>query len=562
MVKTIFLSVLEISLAVSLIIILLVLLSPLLNKRYAAKCKYWVWIVLALRLLIPFGKTTSEPSVVIDIPKQITMPLMSRGTVESVFTSGEQVKMSNLPEEDEIEFPTGKQTMWMFFGITLLDFIAGAWLIGCLAMLSVHRFSYIRFKRQVAQTGISVEDNSIVCLLQQLTEELQIRRKIDIIRYSQAASPMIIGFIRPVLIMPDEAYSREELYFILKHELLHLKRHDIYFKLFLLVVNALHWFNPIVWLMRKEATVDMELSCDESVVRGMNLEARKAYTKTLLSALNRQCARRIVLSTQFYGGKQVMKKRFQNILIGTRKKNGFSIVVCAAVLTLAVGSLLGCSIKEMPLGVNGNSVGIVHTDVGALRVREEPDRDATVIGLLPNGAEVTILGEENEFYRINLLEEEDTVEGYVRKEYIAVEYSVGVSEPTFTDQDGTVYIVAFLKDMTENSITVDVIEYVTSDNAEKVNELGLTERDMPDGYYLYNPEQETFVWELNEQTVYSFIDWNGDFTGFDDPREYTTTDAEEFHRYIETYDNAAPGMPFFFQVEDGVVTMVLEKFFA
>lgn len=138
----------------------------------------------------------------------------------------------------------------------------------------------------------------------------------------------------------------------------------------------------------------------------------------------------------------------------------------------------------------------------------------------------------------------------------------GVSEPTYTDQDGTVYVAAFLKNMTENSITVDVIELVTSDNAERVDELGLTEADIPDGYYIYNPEQETVIWELNEQTVYTFIDWNRDFTGSDDSKEYTTMDAEEFHRYIETYDDATPGMPFFFQVENGVVKMVLEKFFA
>ena len=144
----------------------------------------------------------------------------------------------------------------------------------------------------------------------------------------------------------------------------------------------------------------------------------------------------------------------------------------------------------------------------------------------------------------------------------AKQISGRVSEPTFTDQDGTVYVAAFLKDTTENSITVDVIEFVTSDNAERVNELELTEEDMPDGYYIYNPDQETIIWELNGQTVYTFIDWNGGFTGSDYPEEYTTTDAEEFHRYIETYDDAEPGMPFFFQVEDGVVKMVLEKFFA
>ena len=390
MIKTLFLSVLEISFAASLIILLFILLGPLLNKRYTAKWKYWIWIVLALRLLIPLGQTEEEPPVVIDIPWQITTELSAK----------EQPN----PERKSVD-------------ITLLDFAAVVWLLGGLAMLSVHGLSYVRFKRQVIQKGVFVEDDSILYQLQKLTEELQIRREVVTVEYSKAASPMIIGFVRPILVMPEETYCREELYFILKHELIHLKRHDIYFKLLLLAVNALHWFNPVVWFMRKEATIDMELSCDEGVVRGMSLEARKAYTKTLLSALYRQWARRISLSTQFYGGKQVMKKRFKNILLGTKRKKGFSLVVCTVLLTSALGSLVGCSIKETASAEKG----IVYTDVGTLRVRDEADRDAAVIGLLPNEAEVTILGETDEFYRILLEEGDDTTEGYVRKEFIVVD---------------------------------------------------------------------------------------------------------------------------------------------
>ena len=116
-----------------------------------------------------------------------------------------------------------------------------------------------------------------------------------------------------------------------------------------------------------------------------------------------------------------MQKRFQNILMGTRKKNGLSLVIYTIMLTFVLGSLVGCSIKETITGEDENSVGIVYTDVGTLRVREEPDRDATITGLLPNEAEVTILGETGEFYRILWQEEDDTVEAYVRKEFIVVE---------------------------------------------------------------------------------------------------------------------------------------------
>lgn len=79
----------------------------------------------------------------------------------------------------------------------------------------------------------------------------------------------------------------------------------------------------------------------------------------------------------------------------------------------------------------------------------------------------------------------------------ASQVSGGLPEPTFTDENSNVYIAVFLKDITENSVTADVIESVTSDNAERVKELNLTEEDMPDGYYIHNPEKRIVTWELN-----------------------------------------------------------------
>ena len=425
MINTLFLTVLEISLAASPIIVLFALLAPLINKRCAAKWKYWIWIILSLRLLMPFGGNASVSPVVIDIPSQITMPLMGHSDTESVLTSGEQMEVPDIPE-DEADLSTKVWTKRMTVDISLLDLTAVVWLLGGLVILLVHGLGYVHFKRRVIRNGVPAKDETVSRELRQLTEELQIRQKIGVMKYSQATSPLIMGFIHPILVIPDETYSQEELYFILKHELVHLKRHDTYYKLFLLVVNALHWFNPLVWYMRKEATVDMELSCDENVIWGMNLESRKAYVETLLSALDRQYEWRFFLTTQFYGGKKVMEKRFRNILTGAKKKNGLSLVICAAVLTLTLGSLVGCSIKETAseeISVENTeteySAGTVNVET--LRVREEADSDAKAIGLLPDGAEVTIVEESGEFYRIYLLEDDDTIEGYVRKEYIEVE---------------------------------------------------------------------------------------------------------------------------------------------
>lgn len=63
--------------------------------------------------------------------------------------------------------------------------------------------------------------------------------------------------------------------------------------------------------------------------------------------------------------------------------------------------------------------------------------------------------------------------------------------------------------------------------------MNLTEDDMPDGYYIYNPDTETIVWKLDAQTVYTFIDWNGDFSDSEYPEEYTTTDVQEFKSILK-----------------------------
>lgn len=206
----------------------------------------------------------------------------------------------------------------------------------------------MRYKRQLFRTGAVIKDHRILCQLMQLKQELAIKRSVVPIASADAASPMMLGFFGAVIVLPDEEYSAEELYFILKHELVHLKRGDVCLKLLLTTANAVHWFNPLIWLMRKEAAVDMELSCDERVTQGADYAQRKAYTETLLSTIHKQCTKRTVLSTQFYGGKKVMKKRFQNILRKNRKKNGVGILLFVILLTIGLGITIGCTAASKP----------------------------------------------------------------------------------------------------------------------------------------------------------------------------------------------------------------------
>ncbi|HBA50677.1 MAG TPA: hypothetical protein DCZ91_23340 [Lachnospiraceae bacterium] len=369
-----FLTVFEISASLSPVIAALLLLTPLLNRRYAAKWSYWIWIFLAVRLVLPVhgadvrtaldglsqmaaqtifhseGRSPDAPfrqtappkqagQIVVEIPAQMTAPV----TIQS--------------EEGRLPF-------------TPLDLIAFVWLTGSFLFLSVHFRSFRHYQKQVLKNGTVIKNNIISEQVSALKQELHIRNTVCVLKCAEAASPMIIGFRKPVLILPGELFSQgesffqeesfsqeesfppEELIFILRHELIHLKRKDVYKKLLFVLANAIHWFNPLIWMMQREAAVTMELSCDERVTQDMDYAVRKAYTEALLSALHRHCTARTALSTQFYGGKQIMKVRFKNILSHTRKKNGSIVLICAVVLTVSLGALVGCS---LPMATAGNN---------------------------------------------------------------------------------------------------------------------------------------------------------------------------------------------------------------
>ncbi len=315
-----FLSVLGTSVSISLIVPVLIFLAPFLNKRYASKWKYMIWIFLALWLLVPLGEARGQ--LVTDLLPQ-TEPQKTAELEAASEALPSRRMVVELPAQMTAPIPI--QPGESNSGISPLDLAAFVWMLGVLIFLSIHLFSYFHYRRQVMKRGRIIKDARILKQIFRRKQELHIRCTLRAVEDPRAESPMMIGFLSPVLVLPKEEYRPKELFFVVKHELIHLKRKDVYWKLLFLTANAVHWFNPLIWIMQKEAAVDMELSCDERVTQGADYKMRKAYTKTLMSMLHRQYDKKTLLSTQFYGGTKIMKTRFQNILIKNRKKNGFFI---------------------------------------------------------------------------------------------------------------------------------------------------------------------------------------------------------------------------------------------
>ena len=209
----IFLSFLGISVSVSLIVAALVVLAPVFNKRYAIKWKYLIWIFLAMRLLVPFSEVGGEG-----------FTGMLPQTKEQAMPEGKETEALTDIRRIVVEIPAQMNTAISAqpeksdTGITILDIVAFVWLTVCLIFIAIHFISYFHYKRLVMRQGKIIRDTSVLRQLFQLKRELHIRHTIRAIEYHTIESPMIIGFLKPVLVLPKEQYSTEELYFILKHE--------------------------------------------------------------------------------------------------------------------------------------------------------------------------------------------------------------------------------------------------------------------------------------------------------------------------------------------------------
>ena len=332
--ENLFLRVLTLSLTVSLVLLPLLALAPRLHHRYAGRTFYVLWLVLALRLVLPVQLILPEPAVTVELPpsQAVTVPAVVRPRAEAAVSD---VPQSAGAAEPAPAAPEAVRTLsWTQLGAWL-------WLGGMAALLVYQGAGYALARRRLlrdAEPGSEEE----TALLAALAAGLGVRRAPPLLRTADAASPMVLGLVRPVLLLPEGALPAEELEVVLRHELTHLKRHDVAYQALLLLARTVHWFNPLVWWMGREAGRSLELCCDDAVVRGRDEAFCRRYGSVLLRTA---AGGRMPLSTQFGGGKGQLKARLGNLF---RKKRNSAALVCIALACALLGtSLVACEQAEL-----------------------------------------------------------------------------------------------------------------------------------------------------------------------------------------------------------------------
>ncbi len=268
-----FATILEITISMSIVIILILLLTPIISKRYSAKWRYYIWLFIAIRLVIPFNFSLPKTPITIIEPEKSAIVLKPEA---------ENFKVAVMEESEYIEKGNSLPTAVTYVPIiSIMSLVTYVWLGGAVLFIMYNFINYWFFIARIKKNGKATE----IKLVETAMNELKVKKKPRIILCDKISSPMLIGFISPVIILPTIDYTENELNVILKHELTHYKKRDLWYKLLMIVANGVHWFNPFVYIMVQQANRDLEFSCDDAVVENEGMEFRKEYSRTILKSM-------------------------------------------------------------------------------------------------------------------------------------------------------------------------------------------------------------------------------------------------------------------------------------
>lgn len=338
--ETFLLNLLKTSLLGSLAILAMLVLKPLWRERYRAKTRCWLWLALAAFLLLPVDFSVKNAPVQAAPPKDYTLFVgTDKTTIQSTDNlfgdMAEKSGQSPAQVRDTIiqrPVTNPEQKTTRYIPVTTILFYG--YLAGAAAFLLYQGVSYALFRRTVRRWKRDVARADYASLLSDTARDLGVSAP-EMIVCEAISTPAVTGLLRPRLLLPHERYDVRELRYILRHELCHLKRRDMLLKLMLLAANAMHWFNPVVYLMLRQADEDIELACDSAATDGLELPERAAYSRTLLAAVQ-SSVRALPATTCFGGTVERLKRRITNVL-GAQKKRGLGIVALVLALTLTAG---------------------------------------------------------------------------------------------------------------------------------------------------------------------------------------------------------------------------------
>lgn len=421
-------TVLMLSFSGSILALLLFILKPLLKNRVSKAFSYYVWILVLIRLVFPFGyvvnvsdfvpwgsreigevtsgtnnesfqSSNTKPTeledafVSVNNPSEIGKDCMNIiGPDNSGLNNndlnniglGNGVLDNNILDNSALKnkIPVDKANSFPIIGV-LIEYGVLIWLAGVLLSVLWYFLVYAIFSHRIYKFATVPHEKDMV-----IFEEMRGgNKKVRLICSSYIVSPMLMGIFKPIVVLPQFAYVANgmeiEYRNILRHELTHHRRHDTVYKWFAILVNSLHWFNPIIYLVTREIGRAGELSCDESVIHDMTATQRQSYGNTLLALAAPKRLPKGVTGTTMCEEKQQLKGRLINIKKYKKKsKWAIALMMVVALLLTGCASIFGSIERDKSENSteneNINTSEPAHQETGSSEPTTESPKEDTI----------------------------------------------------------------------------------------------------------------------------------------------------------------------------------------
>ena len=384
----------KMSVSGAVIIMVIVLTRTLAINRLPKKTFLFLWGIALCRLLVPFA-------------------FSSPFSAYNLLGQGAEVSPSQFGNAITFTPPIGELPT----GVAVSDFVANAvnvpmliWLLGTLALAAYFTIAYFLCQREF-QTSLPVQSDYVANWLAQQT----VKRTITIKQSNRISAPLTYGIWKPIILMPKNTnwQDTKQIEYVLAHELVHIKRFDTAIKLLLTATLCIHWFNPLVWVMYILSNRDIELSCDETVIRFFGDTTKSAYARTLIS-MEESKSKLTPLCNNF--SKNAIEERITAIM----KMKKTSLLGTLVAMLLVVGITTGFATSAV--AANANSAQT------ADEINTVLDK-ATVIDLTSSG-EVSISAGQGAAQLLDYSELKQTVFKFTQgqKVQIGVNHISGFSE--------------------------------------------------------------------------------------------------------------------------------------
>ena len=315
-------TVLLLSLCGTALAVLLAVLRRLLKNRLPKALFYYLWLLVLLRLALPVALPVLGLELTLPEPRSaeaVTPPVSVQAAPDGMV--GQPIPfdpsyVQTVPADTvitgnglELSFQQEKTLWYRSVWTFLCENFLHIWLAGAAIHFLWFAVSYFRFCRSLKQDCLPLWEHE-----QALLEGLRGKWRVEACRSPLAQTPMLVGLIRPRIILPETAITTLQLECILRHELTHLRRRDLLYKWFTVAVTSFHWFNPLMPWLRREIARCCELSCDEAVIGSMNEDWKRTYGETLLALAAVSALPRAVPATTLCEEKKQLKERLVGIL--------------------------------------------------------------------------------------------------------------------------------------------------------------------------------------------------------------------------------------------------------